>query len=258
MLDAALDETRHESSKNLGDKPLKYKRILLKVSGEALMGSQGFGLDPETMQRVAREIKQVHDLGVQIALVIGGGNIFRGIKGAAGGMERTTADHMGMLATVINCLGMRDALEKIGLKCRVHTGIEMNSVAEPFIRGRAINQLSKGYIVLFGAGTGNPYFSTDTGAALRAAEIGCEAIFKATKVDGVYDSDPMINPDAKRFDHISYHEVLTRELGVMDQTAIALTRQSNIPIIVFSLLEEGAMAQVVQGQGLFTVVSDHK
>lgn len=233
----------------------KYKRVLLKLSGEALMGDRDFGLDPVMMERVAQEIKQVSEMGVQLALVIGGGNIFRGVKGASVGMDRTTADHMGMLATVINCLGMKDALEKAGLGCRVHTGIEMNAVAEPFIRGRAINQLKKGCVVLFGAGTGNPYFTTDSGAALRAAETSCDALLKATKVDGIYDSDPEKNPTAQRFERITYQEVLSQDLEVMDQTAIALTRQSNIPIVVFSLLKEGEMAKVICGQGRYTLVT---
>ncbi len=235
---------------------LKYKRVLLKLSGEALMGDLDYGVDPAMLGRVAAEIKSVVDMGVEVGLVIGGGNIFRGVSGASQGMDRTNADHMGMLATVINALAMKDALLRIGVDCRVQSAIPMMSVCEPFIRGRAIRHMEKGRVVLFAAGTGNPFFTTDSAAALRAAEVGCDALLKGTKVDGIYDSDPFKNPNAKRFERISYRKVLTDDLKVMDAAAISLTRESNIPILVFSLLDEGAMADVVQGKGRYTLVED--
>lgn len=235
---------------------LKYKRVMLKLSGEALMGELDYGVDPAMLGRVAAEIKAVVDMGVEVGLVIGGGNIFRGVSGASQGMDRTNADHMGMLATVINALAMKDALLRIGVDCRVQSAIPMMSVCEPFIRGRAIRHMEKGRVVLFAAGTGNPFFTTDSAAALRAAEVGCDALLKGTKVDGIYDSDPVKNPDAKRFETISYRRVLTDDLKVMDAAAISLTRESNIPILVFSLLDEGAMADVVQGKGRYTLVED--
>ncbi len=237
-------------------KGLKYKRVLLKLSGEALMGELDYGVDPSMLNRVAKEIQSVVDMGVEVGLVIGGGNIFRGVSGASQGMDRTNADHMGMLATVINALAMKDALLRIGVDCRVQSAIPMMSVCEPFIRGRAIRHMEKGRVVLFAAGTGNPYFTTDSAAALRAAEVGCDALLKGTKVDGIYDSDPVKNPSAKRYDTITYRQVLADDLKVMDTSAIALTRDSNIPILVFSLLAPGAMADVVQGKGRFTLVQD--
>ncbi|MEL6434738.1 MAG: UMP kinase, partial [Pseudomonadota bacterium] len=212
----------------------KYRRVLLKISGEALMGDQGFGLHPPTVERIAQEVKSVHEMGVEVCMVIGGGNIFRGLQGSAQGMERTTADYMGMLATVMNALAMQSALEKIGVYCRVITAIRMDEVAEPYIRRRAVRHLEKKRVCIFAAGTGNPYFTTDTAATLRASEMACEAIFKGTKVDGVYDKDPVKHDDAERFDAISYSDVLTRHLKVMDASAIALARDNNLPIIVFS------------------------
>jgi uridylate kinase len=234
-------------------KPL-YPRVLLKISGEALMGDQGFGLHPPTMARIAGEVKKAHDLGIQICMVIGGGNIFRGLAGAAQGMERAQADYMGMLATVMNALGMQSALEGVGINTRVLSAIPMDTVCEPYIRRRAVHHLEKNRVVIFGAGTGNPYFTTDTAATLRAMEMNCDAIFKGTQVDGVYDSDPKTNPDAVRYDNVSYDEVLTRNLKVMDASAIALARDNHLPIVVFSLKEDGAMIRVLFGEGRYTVV----
>ena len=235
---------------------LKYKRVLLKISGEALMGPREFGLDPETVSRVAGEVASVCEMGVEVCLVIGGGNIFRGVSGAAQGMERTTADYMGMLATIMNALAMQSALEDIGVYTRVLSAIPMQSVCEPYIRRRAVRHMEKGRVVIFAAGTGNPFFTTDTAAALRASEMDCDAMLKATKVDGVYDSDPVKNPDAKRFDKLSYKHVLTEDLRVMDASAITLSRENSIPILVFSIHEKGAFAQVMKGEGRFTIVTD--
>src|SRR5690348_16305420 len=226
---------------------LKYRRVLLKVSGEALMGEREYGLDPTMVGRIAGEIEAVHDLGVELCLVIGGGNIFRGLSGAAVGMERASADYMGMLATVINSLAMQNELERLGVSTRVQSAISMQAVCEPYIRRRAVRHLEKGRVVIFGAGTGNPFFTTYTAAALRASEMGCAALLKATKVDGVYDADPQRVPDARRFERLSYHEVLTRDLQVMDASAIALARENRIPILVFSIFESGGFAQVVLG-----------
>jgi uridylate kinase len=231
-----------------------YPRVLLKISGEALMGDQGYGLHPPTVQRIAQEVKKVHDLGVELCLVIGGGNIFRGLSGSAQGMERATADYMGMLATVMNALGMQAALEALGIYTRVVSAIPMAQVCEPYIRRRAIRHLEKGRVVIFAAGTGNPYFTTDTAATLRAMEMGCGAIYKGTQVDGVYDSDPKKNPEAVRFDSISYDQVLVRNLKVMDASAIALARDNGMPIIVFSLHAPGGFASVLRGEGKFTIV----
>jgi len=231
-----------------------YPRVLLKISGEALMGDQGYGLHPPTVQRIALEVKAVHDLGVELCLVIGGGNIFRGLSGSAQGMERATADYMGMLATVMNALGMQAALEAQGIYTRVVSAIPMAQVCEPYIRRRAIRHLEKGRVVIFAAGTGNPYFTTDTAATLRAMEMGCGAIYKGTQVDGVYDSDPKKNPDAERFARISYDQVLVRNLKVMDASAIALARDNGLPIIVFSLHAPGGFAAVLRGAGKFTIV----
>ena len=229
-----------------------YKRVLLKISGEALMGDQGYGLHPPTVERIAREVKSVHDMGVEICMVIGGGNIFRGLQGSAQGMERTTADYMGMLATVMNALAVQSALEQEGVFCRVITAIRMDEVAEPYIRRRAVRHLEKKRVCIFAAGTGNPYFTTDTAATLRANEMACEAIFKGTKVDGVYDKDPMKHDDATRYDRISYDDVLSKHLQVMDASAIALARDNNLPIIVFSLDEPGGFRSILDGSGTYT------
>jgi uridylate kinase len=231
-----------------------YKRVLIKISGEALMGPQQFGLHPPTVERVARDVEAVHRLGVEIAMVIGGGNIFRGLQGSAQGMERTTADYMGMLATVMNALAVQSSLEALGLHTRVVSAIPMDQVCEPYIRRRAVRHLEKGRVVIFAAGTGNPYFTTDTAATLRASEMSCEALFKGTQVDGVYDSDPKKNPDARRYDRISYDAVLQKHLKVMDAAAIALARDNRLPIIVFALDEPSGLAGIVQGRGRFTIV----
>ncbi len=235
------------------NKPL-YPRVLLKISGEALMGDQGFGLHPLTMTRIANEVQKAHEQGIQICMVIGGGNIFRGLSGAAQGMERASADYMGMLATVMNALGMQSALEGVGVHTRVQSAIPMDTVCEPYIRRRAVRHLEKGRVVIFAAGTGNPYFTTDTAATLRAMEMDCDALFKGTQVDGVYDSDPKTNPDAVRYDKVTYDEVLTKHLKVMDASAIALARDNNLPIVVFSLKQDGAMTRVLFGEGRYTVV----
>jgi uridylate kinase len=235
---------------------LRFKRVLLKVSGEALMGEGAYGVDPVTANRIANEIKSVTDLGAEVCLVIGGGNIFRGISGAAAGLERGTADYMGMLATVMNALAMQGALEDVGVPTRVQSAIPMSTICEPFIRRRAIRHMEKGRVVIFAAGTGNPYFTTDTAAALRATEMNCDAIFKGTQVDGVYSADPHKIADAERYDSLSYLEVLSRDLRVMDASAISLARENNIPILVFSIHNPNAFAAVVQGEGTFTIISD--
>lgn len=234
----------------------KYSRVMLKISGEALMGDQGFGLHPPTVERVAREIKAVHDLGVEICMVIGGGNIFRGLQGSAQGMERTTADYMGMLATVMNALAMQAALESLGVFTRVISAIPMDQVCEPYIRRRAVRHLEKKRVCIFAAGTGNPYFTTDTAAALRASEMACQAIFMGKNVDGIYDSDPKKNPDAVRYQSISYDEVLRDNLKVMDASAIALCRDNKMPLVVFSLNEPGGFRGIMAGQGTYTLVHD--
>jgi len=241
--------TEAESARNPA-----FERVMLKVSGEALMGPQGFGLHPPTVERLAGEVKKLHDLGVEICMVIGGGNIFRGLQGSAQGMERTTADYMGMLATVMNALAMQSALETMGVFTRVVSAIPMDQVCEPYIRRRAVRHLEKKRVVIFAAGTGNPFFTTDTAATLRASEMRCKAIFKGTQVDGVYDSDPKLNPDAKFYDRVSYDEVLAKNLRVMDAAAIALARENRLPIIVFSLNAPDGLAGVVQGRGKYTVV----
>jgi uridylate kinase len=233
---------------------LKYRRILLKLSGEALQGEQKYGIDPKFLKKLAREIKKVADLGVQIAIVIGGGNIFRGVSGATQGMDRATADYMGMLATVINALALQDALEKLGLHTRVLTAIEMREIAEPYIRRRAIRHLEKGRVVIFGAGTGNPFFTTDTAAALRAAEINAEVLLKATKVDGIYTADPLKDKNAKKLDRITYKEVITNGIKVMDSTAVSLCMENNIPIIVFDVRKEGNLERVVKGESIGSLV----
>lgn len=231
-----------------------YRRLLLKLSGEALIGQQGFGIDPAVVERLAQEVTEVQRLGVQVALVIGGGNIFRGLQGSTRGMDRTTADHMGMLATVINSLAIQDALERCSAVTRVMSAITMQQIAEPYIRRRAIRHLEKGRIVIFAAGTGNPYFSTDTAASLRAMEIGAEVILKGTKVDGVYDKDPMRHSDARRFAQVSYLEVLQRNLKVMDSTAISLCRDNSLPIVVFDFTKPGNTLRVVCGEDIGTKV----
>ena len=232
----------------------QFKRVLLKISGEALMGDQGFGLHPPTVERIAAEVKTVHDLGAEICMVIGGGNIFRGLQGSAQGMERTTADYMGMLATVMNALAMQSSLEGQGVHTRVVSAIPMDQVCEPYIRRRAVRHLEKKRVVIFAAGTGNPYFTTDTAATLRASEMACEAIFKGTQVDGIYDKDPKKYADAVRYDIVSYDEVLQKRLKVMDASAIALARDNNLPIIVFSLDEAGGFKGILSGKGTYTKV----
>ncbi|PLX85085.1 MAG: UMP kinase [Desulfuromonas sp.] len=232
----------------------KYSRILLKLSGEALAGGQGYGIDPEVIASIATEIKEVGELGVQVALVIGGGNIFRGVAAASQGMDRSSADYMGMLATVMNSLAMQDALEKVGVVTRVQSAIEMQAVAEPYIRRRAVRHLEKGRVVIFGAGTGNPYFTTDTAASLRAMEIGADVILKATKVDGVYSADPAKVKDAVKFASLSYLDVLKKGLQVMDATATSLCMDNNLPIVVFNLTHKGNIKRVVLGEPIGTIV----
>jgi uridylate kinase len=232
-----------------------YRRIVLKLSGEALAGHQGYGIDPEVLGQIAREIRAVADLGVQVAIVIGGGNIFRGIAASADGMDRATADYMGMLATVINALALQDALEKAGLQTRVLSAIEMRAMAEPYIRRRAIRHLEKGRVVIFAAGTGNPFFTTDTAGALRAVEIGADVIIKATKVDGIYSADPMKDATAERLTRISYIDVLSRGLQVMDSTAISLCMENELPIVVFDLTTAGNIRRIVLGESVGSVVS---
>ncbi|HJT43104.1 MAG TPA: UMP kinase [Rhizomicrobium sp.] len=234
----------------------KYRRILLKVSGEALMGSGAFGIDIDVVDRIARDVKEAHGAGSQICMVVGGGNIFRGLAGSAKGIDRSTADYMGMLATVMNALALQAGLERVGLACRVQSAIAMNNVCEPYIRRRAARHMEKGRVVIFGAGTGNPFFTTDTAAALRAAEMSCDALLKATQVDGVYDADPKRVPTAKRYDSLSYHEVLARNLQVMDAAAISLSRENRIPILVFSLGEAGGLAKVLRGEGRATIIEE--
>ncbi|NBX73281.1 MAG: UMP kinase [Alphaproteobacteria bacterium] len=236
-------------------KDVLYRRVLMKLSGEALMGERDYGLDPNMVQQVANEIKSVRALGVQVCAVIGGGNIFRGVSGAAQGMDRATADYMGMLATVINALAMQNALEKIGVPCRVLSAIPMASVCEPYIRRRAIRHMEKGRVVIFAAGTGNPFFTTDSAAALRASEMQVNALLKATKVDGVYSADPHKDKTAKRFDRLTYMDVITQDLKIMDTSAIDLARSSAIPILVFSIYDKGGFADVMQGKGKFTIVT---
>jgi uridylate kinase len=234
----------------------QYKRVLLKVSGEVLMGEGQFGIDMDTCARIADEIGAVTKTGVEVCLVIGGGNIFRGLQGAAKGMERAQADYMGMLATVMNALAMQGALERQGFDTRVVSAIPMVTICEPYIRRRAIRHMEKGRIVIFAAGTGNPFFTTDTAAALRAAEMGCDALFKGTSVDGVYSADPKRVPNAERYDRLSYHDVLARDLKVMDASAVSLMRENGIPIVVFSIRARGAFADVLAGRGRCTTIAD--
>ncbi|WP_221791992.1 UMP kinase [Aquisediminimonas sediminicola] len=232
----------------------RFHRILLKLSGEVLMGDGQFGIDPATVARMAQEVKAARDAGHEVCLVVGGGNIFRGLAGAAKGFERSSADYMGMLATVMNALAMQNALEQIGVDTRVLSAIPMATVCEPYIRRRAVRHMEKGRIVIFAAGTGNPFFTTDTAAALRAAEMGCDALFKGTSVDGVYDADPKKNPTAKRYESLSFNRVLSDDLKVMDASAVALCRDNNIPIVVFSIREQGNLASVLAGEGVATIV----
>ncbi len=231
-----------------------YQRILLKLSGEALMGDHDYGIDPAIIKRVASEVKEIVAVGVQVAIVIGGGNIFRGQGLAEAGMDRVTGDHMGMLATVMNCLAMQDAIEKQGVPSRVQSALSIHQVCEDYVRRRAIRHLEKGRVVIFGAGTGNPFFTTDSAGSLRAIEIGADVLIKATKVDGVYDSDPVKNPDAKRYDTLSYDDVLRRNLGVMDATAIVLCKEQNMPLRIFNLNNEGDLAKVVVDRSIGTSV----
>lgn len=235
---------------------LPYKRIMLKMSGEVLMGDKEFGLDSDTVQRVASDIKQVVDLGMEVCVVVGAGNIFRGVSGASEGMDRTTADYMGMLGIVINALALQNALENMDVNTRVQSAIRMDSICEPYIRRRAMRHMERGRVVIFAAGTGNPYFTTDTAAALRASEMDCDVIMKGTKVDGVYSADPKKDPSAVHYDRISYIDVLTKDLKVMDATAISLARENNIPIVVFSVMEEGNFAEAAQSNGKYTVVTN--
>ena len=232
-----------------------YRRVLLKMSGEALLGEQSFGHDSRVLRQLASEVKAAHDLGVELCLVIGGGNIIRGAALASAGVERASADYMGMLGTVINALAVQSVIEQVGLPTRVMSAIPMSSVCEPYIRRRAIRHLEKGRVVIFAAGTGNPFFTTDTAAALRATEMGCDAILKATQVDGVYDADPKKHPWAKRFDQLSYLDVLAKDLRVMDASAISLARESAIPILVFAVQAPGALARVLRGEGTFTIIT---
>ena len=245
-----------EKAKAIAPAKNKYKRILLKMSGEVLMGDREFGLDSDTVKRVALDIKNVVDSGVQVCVVVGAGNIFRGVSGASAGMDRTTADYMGMLGIVINALALQNALEHLDVQTRVQSAIRMDSICEPYIRRRAMRHMEKGRVVIFAAGTGNPYFTTDTAGALRATEMDCDAIFKGTKVDGVYSEDPIKNPNAKRFDQITFMDVLTKDLKVMDATAISLARENNIPIVIFSVKEEGSFSKAVRAEGKFTIVTN--
>ncbi len=236
----------------------KFHRILLKISGEALMGDEPYGIDSDTVGRIAVDIGEVHRQGVQVCVVVGGGNIFRGISGGAAGMERASADYVGMLATVMNALTMQHALEKIDVETRVLSAIPMATVCEPYMRRRAIRHMDKGRLVIFAAGTGNPFFTTDTAAALRAAEMGCDALFKGTKVDGVYSADPELDSSAERYETLSYLDVLSRDLKVMDASAISLARENRIPIVVFSIRRPGGLSAVLQGDGAYTIIGDRE
>jgi len=233
----------------------KYRRVLLKISGEALMGDEPYGIDLKMVDRIAGEVQDATNIGAEVCLVIGGGNIFRGLSGAAEGMERASADYMGMLATVMNALAMQNALERIGVDTRVQSAIPMTTITEPYIRRRAVRHIEKGRVVIFAGGTGNPFFTTDTAAALRAAEMNCDALLKGTQVDGVYSADPKTDPDATRYDALSYHQVLAEDLRVMDTSAVSLMRDNSVPIIVFSIHQQGRFVDVLQGGGDCTVVS---
>ncbi len=241
----------------MGAPESRYKRVLLKVSGEALMGNQAYGIDIETVNRIATDIQDAQESGIEVCLVIGGGNIFRGLSGAAQGMERATADYMGMLATVMNALAMQNALERLDIQTRVLSAIPMTTVCEPYIRRRAIRHLERRRVVIFAAGTGNPFFTTDTAAALRASEMGCDCLLKGTQVDGVYSADPKKDPSATRFDQLTYLDVLSKDLGVMDAPAVSLARQNNIPMIVFSIHDRGSFANVLNGTGRCTIISSN-
>jgi uridylate kinase len=251
-----MSDVQSDTAADPGAARPRYDRVLLKISGEALMGPGDYGLDSDTIQQIAADVGEVQRMGVQLCLVVGGGNIFRGLSDAAAGMERASADYMGLLATVINALALQNALENKGVTTRVQSAIPMASVAEAYIRRRAVRHMEKGRVVIFGAGTGNPFFTTDTAAALRASEMGCGVLLKGTKVDGVYDADPVRTPEAKRYDCLTYRDVLTKDLGVMDHAAISLARENHIPILVFSIYEAGAFARVLCGQGRFTIVQD--
>ena len=248
-------ELKKDDVAPMSDVTPKFKRVLLKMSGEVLMGDREFGIDPVTLDRLAGDIKEAVDMGIQVCIVVGAGNIFRGVSGAANGMERVTADYIGMLGTVMNALALQSALEKIEVETRVQSAIPMQAVCEPYVRRRALRHMEKGRVVIFAAGSGNPFFTTDTPAALRATEMGCDALVKGTKVDGVYDADPQQNKNAKRYDALSYLEVLSRDLKVMDAPAISLAKENSIPILVFSIQKPGTLADVVRGDGLHTLIS---
>jgi uridylate kinase len=233
-----------------------FRRVLLKISGEGLMGGREYGLDTAIVSRIAEDVKSVVEQGVQVCLVIGGGNIFRGVKGAAEGMDRTSADYMGMLATVMNALAVQNALEKANVSTRVQSAIPMSAVCEPYIRRRAVRHMEKGRVVIFAAGTGNPFFTTDTAASLRAIEVNCDALLKATQVDGVYSADPKANPDATRYETLTYTEVLSKDLRVMDASAIALARENRMPVVVFNMHGDGAFAKVMRGEGRYTIITE--
>ena len=239
-------------------KAAKYKRVLLKLSGEALMGEDSYGINHDTINRLAQEIASVRKLGIEVSVVVGAGNIFRGMAGAAAGMERASADYMGMLATVMNALALQNTLEQIGVYTRVQSAIPMSTVCEPYIRRKAIRHMEKGRVVIFGGGTGNPFFTTDTAAALRAAEMNCDVLLKGTQVDGVYTSDPKKDPSAERYTQLSHMDVLQKDLRVMDASAISVCRENNIPIVVFSIHEKGSFAKVVQGQGVCTIIGEEE
>ena len=248
-------QDKKKVQKNL-DPAVRYQRVLLKMSGEVLMGNREYGIDPEWLDQIARDIKEVVDLGVEVCIIVGAGNIFRGVSGASKGMERVTADYIGMLGTIMNALAMQSALEKIDVETRVQSAIPMQAVCEPYVRRRALRHMEKGRVVIFGAGSGNPFFTTDTPAALRATEMGCDALVKGTKVDGVYSADPHKDKNAKRFDNLTYMDVLTKDLKVMDATAISLARENDIPILVFSIKESGNFAKVMKGEGAHTIVTN--
>ena len=241
----------------MSQKPV-YQRVMLKLSGEALMGRREFGLDNDTLKAIAQDIRAVVAMGVEVCVVIGGGNIFRGVSAASSGMDRAQADYMGMLATVMNALAVQAALEKAGVQTRVQSAIPMSSICEPYIRRRAMRHMEKGRVVVFGGGTGNPFFTTDTAAALRATEMGCDALMKGTQVDGVYSADPRKDPNATRYEELTYLDVLARDLAVMDAAAISLARENHLPIIVFNIHAPGAFAQVMRGEGLFTKITEPK
>ena len=241
----------------MSQKPV-YQRVMLKLSGEALMGQREFGLDNDTLKAIAQDIRAVVAMGVEVCVVIGGGNIFRGVSAASSGMDRAQADYMGMLATVMNALAVQAALEKAGVQTRVQSAIPMSSICEPYIRRRAMRHMEKGRVVVFGGGTGNPFFTTDTAAALRATEMGCDALMKGTQVDGVYSADPRKDPNATRYEELTYLDVLARDLAVMDAAAISLARENHLPIIVFNIHAPGAFAQVMRGEGLFTKITEPK